>query len=139
MVEVEGLQDVVAADSAISYIDGEKGILSYRGIDIHELAYKSTFEETCFLLWEGRLPKKDELERIRGDIGRERPIPGETIELLKRFGNRATPMDALRTAVSALSETDPDAAAMTPEANRRKALRLTGQIATIVAAFHRLR
>lgn len=139
MVEVEGLQDVVAADSAISYIDGQKGILSYRGIDIHELAHKSTFEEVCFLLWTGRLPKKDELERIQGEIGRERHVPAETFDLLRRFGNHATPMDALRTAVSALSATDPEAAAMTPDANRRKAVRLTGQIATIVAALHRIR
>lgn len=139
MVEVEGLQDVVAADSAICYIDGTKGILSYRGIDIHELAHQSTFEEVCFLLWEGRLPRREELERVRAEIGRERPVPEETLELLRRLGSRALPMDALRTAVSALSATDPDAASMAPDANRRKAIRLTGQIATIVAAFHRLR
>src|SRR5450755_3528238 len=110
MVEVEGLQDVVAADSAICYIDGAKGILSYRGIDIHELAHQSTFEEVCFLLWEGRLPRRDELERVRAEIGRERPVPEETLELLRRLGSRALPMDALRTAVSALSATDPDGA-----------------------------
>ena len=75
MVEVEGLADVVAADSSICYIDGDRGILSYRGIDIHELAEKSTFEEVCFLLWEGRLPRKDELSRLRAEIGRERAIP----------------------------------------------------------------
>jgi len=138
MVEVEGLQDVVAADSAISYIDGDRGILSYRGIDIHELAEKSTFEETCFLIWEGRLPRPDELASLRARIGRERAVPPETIELLRRVGG-SIPMDALRTAVSALSATDPDAASMAPEANRRKAVRLTGQLATIVAAFHRLR
>lgn len=139
MVEVEGLQDVVAADSSICYIDGDRGILSYRGIDIHELAEKSSFEEVCYLLWEGRLPRRDELSGIRAEIGRERAVPAETLDLLKRWGRRATPMDALRTAVSALSATDPDANAMTPEANRRKAVRLTGQIATIVAAYHRLR
>ena len=69
MVEVkgfkEGLEDVVAADSAICYIDGTKGILSYRGIDIHDLADHSTFEEVCFLLWEGRLPKPDELLQVQ--------------------------------------------------------------------------
>jgi len=61
MVEVGGLANVVAVDSSICYIDGERGILSYRGIDIHELAEKSSFEEVCFLLWEGRLPRRDEL------------------------------------------------------------------------------
>ncbi len=139
MVEVKGLEDVVAADSSICYIDGERGILSYRGIDIHELAEKSTFEEVCFLLWEGRLPKKDELKALRSQIGRERALPPESLELLASLARRAIPMDALRTAVSALSGTDPDAKDMSQEASRRKAVRLTGQIATLVAAFHRLR
>jgi citrate synthase len=139
MVEVQGLADVVAADSSICYIDGDRGILSYRGIDIHELADESSFEEVCFLLWEGRLPRRDELARVRGEIGHDRSIPAETIELLRGLAGRASAMDALRTAVSALSATDPDAASMEPAANRRKAVRLTGQIATIVAAYHRLR
>src|SRR5580765_7646319 len=82
MVEVEGLADVVAADSSICYIDGARGILSYRGIDIHELAEKSSFEEVCFLLWEGRLPRKEELARLRAEIGRERTIPQEIRDLL---------------------------------------------------------
>ena len=138
MVEVEGLQDVVAADSAICYIDGARGILSYRGIDIHDLARKSTFEETCFLLWEGRLPRADELAGVRAAIGRERPLPAETLEIMRRLG-KAKPMEALRTAVSALSATDPDAGSMDTAANKRKAVRLTGQAATIVAAFHRMR
>jgi citrate synthase len=139
VVEVEGLQDVVAADSSICYIDGDRGILSYRGIDIHELAEKSTFEEVCFLLWEGRLPRREELSRLRGEIGRERRIPPETLQFLRELGPGAVPMDGLRTAVSALSSRDPDARDATPEGNRRKAIRLTGQMATIVAAFHRLR
>src|SRR5204862_6183058 len=71
MVEVQGLADVVAADSSICYIDGDRGILSYRGIDIHGLAEKSSFEEVCFLLWESRLPRRDELARVRGEIGNE--------------------------------------------------------------------
>lgn len=138
MVEVRGLEGVVAADSSICYIDGARGILSYRGIDIHELAENSSFEEVCFLLWEGRLPNRDELSATRDAIGRERTVPAETLELLGRFARRSAPMDVLRTAVSALAETDPDVRDMTPAANRRKAVRLTGQIATIVAAFHRL-
>src|SRR6202162_910675 len=139
MVEVRGLEDVIAADSSICYIDGARGILSYRGIDIHELAEKSSFEEVCFLLWEGRLPRAGELSQIREAIGRERALPAETLELLERFSGRSAPMDALRTVVSSLSATDPDARDMSPAGNRRKAVRLTGQIATAVAAFHRLR
>jgi citrate synthase len=143
MVEVkgfkEGLEDVVAADSAICYIDGTKGILSYRGIDIHELADHSTFEEVCFLLWEGRLPKPDELRSIRRSLGEERNLPAEMLRLLTSLVPHLTPMDALRTVVSALAETDPDVRDMSPAANRRKAIRLTGQIATIVAAHHRIR
>lgn len=143
MVEVkgfkEGLEDVVAADSAICYIDGDRGVLSYRGIDIHELAEKSTFEEVCFLLWEGRLPRAAELEETRRAIGQERTVPPEMIELLTSLVPHLTPMDALRTMVSALAETDPDVRDMSPAANRRKSVRLTGQIATIVAAHHRIR
>jgi citrate synthase len=136
----EGLEDIVAAESAICYIDGEKGVLSYRGIDIHDLADNSSFEEVCYLLWEGRLPKRPELEQLRAGLGRARPVPDEILSLVRGFlANRMIPMDALRTAVSALCETDPDTAGNDPAANRRKALRLTGQMATIVAAIHRFR
>ena len=143
MVEVkgfkEGLEDVVAADSAICYIDGDRGVLSYRGIDIHELAEKATFEEVCYLLWEGRLPRREELEEARRQVGQERTLPQEMLELLSSLVPHLTPMDALRTMVSALAETDPDVRDMSPAANHRKSVRLTGQIATIVAAHHRLR
>ena len=143
MVEVkgfkEGLEDVVAADSTICYIDGDRGILSYRGIDIHDLAENSTFEEVCFLLWEGRLPRREELDALRRSIGVERALPPEMLELLASIVPHLTPMDALRTTVSALAETDPDVRDMSREANRRKAIRLTGQLAAIVAADHRLR
>lgn len=139
MTETQGLEDVVAADSAISYIDGNQGILSYRGIDIHELATKSSFEEVCFLLWEGRLPRRDELDVLRRRIGSERAVPRELFGLLATVARDAAPMDSLRTAVSALAASDPDVSAMSPEANRRKAVRLTAQLATLVAAIHRLR
>ena len=143
MVEVkgfkEGLEDVVAADSAICYIDGERGILSYRGIDIHDLAENSTFEEVCFLLWEGRLPRREELETLSRSLGAERKLPPEMLELLSSLVPHLTPMDTVRTMVSALAETDPDVRDMSLPGNRRKAVRLTGQIATIVAAHHRIR
>jgi 2-methylcitrate synthase len=139
MVEVRGLEDVIAAESSICYIDGNRGILSYRGIDIHELAMSSTFEEVCFLLWEGRLPRREELAATRAAIGAERAIPRELLSLLAGLARTSLPMDALRTAVSALSSSDPDGRDMSPAANRRKAVRLTAQIGTIVAAIHRLR
>lgn len=139
MAEVRGLEDVVAADSSICYLDGDRGILSYRGIDIHELAARSTFEEVCHLLWAGRLPSREELELTRAAIGRERAIPREILNLLMTLARTSAPMDALRTAVSELADSDPDARDDTEEANRRKAVRLTGQLATLVAAFHRLR
>ena len=143
MVEVkgfkEGLEDVVAADSAICYIDGDRGILSYRGIDIHDLADNSTFEEVCFLLWEGRLPRREELETLSRSLGADRKLPPEMLELLSSLVPHLTPMDTVRTMVSALAETDPDVRDMSLPGNRRKALRLTGQIATIVAAHHRIR
>jgi citrate synthase len=143
MVEVkgfkEGLEDVVAADSAICYIDGTRGILSYRGIDIHDLAENSTFEEVCYLLWEGRLPRRDELETLSRSLGAERTLPPEMLTLLTSLVPHLTPMDAVRTMVSALAETDPDVLDMSLPGNRRKAVRLTGQIATIVAAHHRIR
>lgn len=143
MVEVksfkEGLEDVVAADSAICYIDGTRGILSYRGIDIHDLAENSSFEEVCYLLWEGRLPRRDDLETLSRSLGAERTLPPEMLTLLTSLVPHLTPMDAVRTMVSALAETDPDVRDMSLPGNRRKAVRLTGQIATIVAAHHRIR
>jgi 2-methylcitrate synthase len=135
----QGLEDFVSTDSSICYIDGESGILAYRGIDIHDLARKSSFEEVCFLLWEGRLPRRDELESVRAEIGRNRTLPPEVLKLLRRLAGRPVPIHHLRTAVSALSATDPDARDSSPNGNRRKAVRLTGQMATIVAALHRLR
>lgn len=135
----EGLQDVVAATSSICWIDGQKGVLSYRGIDIHDLAEHSTFEEVCYLLWFGRLPKQTELDEMKSDMGRSRALPEPVLQLLKSLPADAPPMDVLRTAVSALSHFDPDAAANDKPANLRKTYRLTGQIASIVATADRLR
>jgi citrate synthase len=136
----EGLQDVVAATSSICFIDGERGVLSYRGIDIHELAEKSSFEEVCYLLWFGRLPREKELKSLTEDLIRNRAVPEEVFRLMRSFPSDANPMDVLRTAVSALSLYDPDrdASASDSAANQRKAYRLTGQVAVIVAATDRI-
>lgn len=136
----EGLEDVVAAESSICYIDGERGVLSYRGYDIHDLADHSTFEEVCFLLWDGRLPSKPELDATREALGSERGVSSDVLSLVGRgLDGGMSPMDVLRTAVSQLSEGDPDVASNAPDANRRKAVRLTARLATLVAAIRRRR
>lgn len=134
-----GLQDVVAAPSRICYIDGEQGILAYGGYNIHDLAEKSNFEEVIYLLWHGRLPNQAELKQLAQDLAQNRALPAEIIALLKTFPKAAKPMDVLRTAVSALGLYDPETADNSIEANWRKAVRVTSQLAAIVAAFHRIR
>src|SRR5579859_1734481 len=136
----KGLEGIVAATSKICFIDGEKGILAYRGIDIHELASKSNFEEVCYLLWYGKLPTQAELDGLRKAMVEGRKLDPAIITLMKSFPKSATPMEALRTAVSALSFYDADAANLKDhDANLRKSIRLTSQIAMIVAYFDRIR
>jgi citrate synthase len=134
-----GLQDVIAGQSAICFIDGERGVLSYRGYNIHELAPNSTFEETAFLLWSGRLPTATQLEDTRVEMARSRAIPPDVLAMMRYFPASADPMAALRTGVSALAMFDPESEDRSPEASRRKAVRLTSQTATVVAAVARLR
>jgi citrate synthase len=135
----KGLEGVVAANSGICFIDGDEGILAYRGIDIHELAEKSNFEEVCYLLWFGQLPKKEELEHFRSRLAESRKIDSAIIDMMRGFPKSATPMEVLRTAVSALSFYDPDEKAVDHDSNVRKAYALTSQIAMIVAAYDRIR
>jgi citrate synthase len=135
----KGLEGVVAATSSICYIDGEQGILAYRGIDIHELAQHSTFEEVCYLLWFAKLPTAQELSSFRTQLASARQIDPAIISLLKSFPKSAPPMEVLRTAVSALSMYDPESAKVDHDSNIRKSIRLTSQIAMIVAAFDRIR
>src|SRR5438067_1716141 len=135
----KGLEGVVAATSSICYIDGDRGILAYRGYDIHDLADFSTFEETCYLLWYGKLPSRDELKKFRTRLAGERKLDPAIIKWMKEIPKTATPMEVLRTLVSALSFYDPDEASNEHEANLRKAFRLTSQIAMIVAYWDRIR
>jgi citrate synthase len=138
-VAAKGLEGVVASVSSICYIDGERGILAYRGIDIHELADNSTFEETAYLLWFGKLPLRADLREFTRALAEERKLDASIINLLRQAPRHALPMDVLRTAVSALSFYDPEEAVNTAEANYHKSLRLTSQIAMIVAAYDRIR
>jgi citrate synthase len=135
----KGLEGIVAANSGICYIDGENGILAYRGIDIHELAQNSNFEETCYLLWFGRLPNPRELQEFTTRLASERKLDPQILEMMQRFPRSAGPMEVLRTAVSALSFYDPDEKAVDHESNVRKAFQLTSQIAMIVANYDRIR
>jgi len=134
-----GLEDIIAGESSICYIDGEKGILAYRGYNIHELATNSTFEETCHLLWFGHLPKEAELDDTSKKLTSARAIPQQVIDYMKTLPKKALPMEVLRTTTSMLSMFDREAEDMSPEANLRKAIRLTAQTATLVTAFDRIR
>ncbi len=135
----KGLEGVVATTSKICYIDGEQGVLAYRGIDIHELAEKSTFEETCHLLWFGELPTRDKLRQLGARIAEERKMDASIIQGLRSVPRHVPPMDMLRTMVSTLSFFDAEEKSNGREANIHKAIRLTSQIAMIVAAYDRVR
>lgn len=135
----KGMEGIVATNSSICYIDGDRGVLAYRGIDIHDLADHSNFEETCYLLWFGRLPNRDELKDLKGRLAQERYLDPAIIQLLRNAPQGALPMNVLRTAVSALAFYDVDEKKSDHEANVRKAIRLTSQIAMIVASYDRIR
>lgn len=135
----KGLEGVVAANSSICYIDGEKGVLAYRGYDIHDLAENSSFEEVCYLLWFGKLPTRAELHEFSLQLVRERKIDAQIVSLLRQAPKHSLPMDVLRTMVSALSFFDPEEKANDAAANLRKSIRLTSQIAMVVAAYDRIR
>jgi citrate synthase len=135
----KGLEGVVAANSSICYIDGDAGVLAYRGIDIHELAQKSTFEETCYLLWFGRLPKRAELDDLNRKLAAARRMDSAIYDMMGKVPKTAPPMELLRTAVSALSFYDSDSKAVDHDSNLCKAINLTSQIAMIVAGYDRIR
>ncbi|MGA8041251.1 MAG: citrate synthase [Terracidiphilus sp.] len=135
----KGLEGIVAANSGICWIDGEAGVLAYRGIDIHELAVHSTFEETTYLLWNGRLPNPLALREFQAQLALARQLDQRIIDMLRSFPASATPMEVLRTAVSALSFYDADEKDNSHDANVRKSYNLTAQIAMIVAIYDRLR
>jgi citrate synthase len=133
----KGLEGVTATTSAISSIIGST--LTYRGIDINELAEHSSFEETAYLLWFGELPNRSQLDSFCRSLAENREIPAHLIDLMRGFPAGVNAMAALRTAVSALAFYDPQAQDMSTEANRAKAIRLLAQFPTVVAAIYRLR
>jgi citrate synthase len=134
-----GLQGVIAAPSAICFIDGNAGRLVYRGYEITDLVGQVSFEETAYLLWDEKLPNAAELATLKRELGASMALPAHVMALLRATPPKAQVMDALRTATSALGALDPDLTSNDRAANRRKAVRLTAQLGTIIAAFHRLR
>ncbi len=135
----KGLEGVVVADTTTSLVNGAEGKLIYSGYRIEELAAHALFEEVVYLLWHNRLPKADELEQIRQSIAESAVLPEGLLTLMRHYPAEADPMFVLESAVAALAFYDPDADDPSIEAARRKAVRLTGQITTICAAWNRLR
>jgi citrate synthase len=135
----KGLEGVVAAETRLSDVRGEEGVLIYAGYNINELAGKVSFEEVIHLLHRGRLPNRQELEKLKCDLSASRPLPEGVVQILKTLPKETAPMHALRTGVSALGCFDNEAEDDSPEAQQRKALRLIAQIPVICAYFHRLR
>jgi citrate synthase len=136
---LKGLEDIVAAETRISDIDGKTGKLWYAGYSIDDLAEHSTFEEVMFLLHNLRLPTRDELEEIAEQMANDRESTDFLPEILPTLAEQTSPMSMLRTAVSAASAHDPDGWDESPEANYRKALRITSKIPTFIAYYDRLR
>jgi len=134
-----GLRGVVAAQSAIGDVNGEEGKLIYQGYDIHDLAEHSTFEEVVFLLWNGRLPSARELMDLEKELRANYAVPDDALELMQRYPKDADPMDVLRTAVSSLDFYDKAGHGTDREAAMKVAVKLTGQIGTIAAAWDRIR
>src|SRR4029079_4509547 len=132
-----GLEDVVAATSSICYLDGNRGVLAYYGYDIHDLARGATFEETCYLLWHGRLPTRAELGDLQSQLAAARPLSEAILRFMRQLP-ASDGMDMLRTLTSALGQYDPETADHSPQANYRKAVRLTAQLGSIVATYGRM-
>jgi citrate synthase len=134
-----GLEDVIVGESSICFLDGTRGVLAYQGYDIHDLADAergATFEEVCYLLWHGRLPTRAELGDLRTQLAAARVLPDAVARALRSLPN-VDGMDALRTLTSTLAHFDPETGDRSPQASYRKAVRLTGQMASLVAGWGR--
>ena len=135
-----GLEDVIAGESAICFLDGDRGVLAYQGYDIHDLAdaeHGATFEEVCYLLWHGRLPTRAELGDVKTALAAARVLPESMMRAMRSLPP-VDGMDALRTLTSMLAHYDSDAADRSLQASYRKAVRLTGQIGSLVATWGRM-
>lgn len=133
----EGLEGVIAASSSICSI--ENGVLRYGGIDIRELSQHSNFEECIYLLWHGKLPTQDQLGSLKKQLDENLSLREPVLKAMASFPKTANFMDVLRTTVSLMSFYDPDLGDESVEANYRKAVRLTAQIPTLIAAWEHIR
>ena len=133
-----GLKGVYFDRSPCTFIDGKAGELRYRGYSIHDLAEKSSFEETTYLLLNGDLPNAQQLAAFDADLKAARKLPKEVLDIIRAI-KHGHPMDVLRTAVSALAAFDPETADNSREATLRKSVRLSSQVPMIVAAHSRIR
>ncbi len=135
----KGLKNIVAADSSISHVDGQSGQLIYRGYHIDELAERSTFEETGYLLLNGELPIESELKQFSDRLKQVRAVPDEVLATLKSLPSDAHPMSMLRTGVSLMGNLNPDEDKTGPDAMMDDSLKLTAQIGTLLAAIKRIK
>ena len=138
-MKVTGLEEIVAAQTSLSDIDGKVGLLSYVGYDIHDLATNATFEEVVYLLHHQRLPTQDELDELNELLVSEREPSGFLMDLMQTLAQQTSPMSMLRTSISAASAYDPDGWDMGVDANYRKAMRLVAKTPALIAAYHRMR
>ena len=135
----KGLVGVIAAQTELSMVDGTNGVLTYRGINIHDLAGRALYEEVAYLLFYGRMPTAAELKAFQQELAANRKLPKAILEHIAGAPRKATPMDVLRTAVSALAYYDKETEDISMEATLRKSIRLVAQFPTIVAAIYRIR
>src|SRR5947209_1029922 len=139
MADKGGLEGIVVARSRLCSIDGQRGVLIYGGYDVNDLAEHSSYEEVCFLILRGRLPRQDELDAFKAELAASRELSAETAQVIDMLASHAAPMEMLRTAVSADSFDDPDKDSNDPEGDFRKATRLIARMPTMVARYARRR
>lgn len=139
MEYIPGLAGVPAAKSAISFVDGNKGILEYRGYPIQDLAEKSTFDETAYLLLFGDLPSKSEFETFEADLRKHRVVKFHVVDMIKSLPDNGHPMDVLQASVTALGMLYPSRDVADPQVRRDTAVRLIAKVPTLIAIFHRIR
>lgn len=134
-----GLKEVIVSESQICFIDGQEGILRYRGYDIGELAENSSFEEACYLLLYGELPTREQRDRFSAELKSRRALSDRELELIRSLAATAEPMDALRTAVSAAGSFDPWGSDNSDEASLNKVTRIIAIFPSILASYKRFR
>jgi citrate synthase len=136
---VPGLAGIPAAESAVSFVNGQKGVLEYRGYPIGELAEKSSFEEVTYLLLFGKLPSREEFDTFNRELKEHRPVKFHIVDMIKSLPDGGRPMNMLQASVTALAMLYPASKVTDPEVQRLTALRLIAKFPTLVALFHRMR